>query len=128
MADPPRPRRRASLSRGLRYIFIGFISLGLSVGPMLPTWFMAEPPDDPFGDDPDEPTEAPAQADAEAAAQAQAQAQPPAPARPAAVRPYAYRPGAALSPAEQAAWVQLVRRLARNLGPAIDLDRGLPGD
>ncbi len=129
MADPPRPRR-ASLAKGLRYIFVGFISLGFAVGPMLPVWLTnPDVPDDPLDADPDRPrpadsTVGPAGSIGSTGRTSRAGPEPPrlAPERPLAPRPFSYRPGLALSGAEEAVWVQLVR----NLRPAVGRDWEVP--
>lgn len=105
MADGAGPCR-AGLAKGLRYIFVGFISLGFAVGPMLPVW-LADPaaPDDPPDADPDRP-------------------RPPdsAPERGLAPRPFSDRSGDALSGAEEAVWEQLVHHLR----PTADGDWEVP--
>jgi len=82
------PRRRAGLSRLLRHLVGGLISLGLCLVPLLLTWVVLEPAAVPIGDDrPD---------DDEPAATA-----------------HAVQPAAPLTAAEHAAWVRLIR----DLGP-----------
>ena len=82
------PRRRVSLSGLLRYLAGSLVSLGLTLGPMLLMRVPLEPLTDPVeedGPDDDEPAAAAS----------------------------AYRPAAALTAVEHAAWVRLIR----DLGP-----------
>jgi hypothetical protein len=143
MADPPHPAR-ASVAKCLRYIFVGFLSLGFAVGPMVPVWLTnGELRDDPNDPQPNEaqPTDpqptgpqqgrsqrgrsrrprqtaGPPVAPGPAGHDDHAGTRPPrlAAERPLTLRPYNYRPGPALNGVEQAAWAQVVRQLRPAVG------------